>query len=110
MPITLETPVVLETPIVFEKLHLDELTITLERTQAAKVSLLMRVTPYTIINGQKVFAESKTLTTSVPDAEQLAATLAAGGDMRGVQAIQQVEELVALLVEATTNLGEASTG
>jgi hypothetical protein len=104
MPVTLVTPIVAIVP-AFDKVHLENLTISSEQTTYAKVTLVARIRPYLIdANGDKIFStEFKDIT--VLDAEKWAIDAAVTGDMRGVQATSNIKTLMALLVETHTPYG-----
>lgn len=104
MAITLENPYTPPAP-TYDKVHLDHLTITAEQTDYGKVQIQGRVRLYfQDENGVKIFAPD-TRDIVVEDAMQLAISLAAGGDNRGVDAVVHITSLVMLLIELKTPLG-----
>ena len=108
MPVTLNTPYVPPAP-TYDKIHLDHLTITLERTDYAKTQIQARVRMYyqDPNTGVKTFSPD-TKEVSILDAEQWVTNLAVQGDMRGVQAADAIKQIVALLVAAATDLGDTT--
>lgn len=108
MPITLTVPYVPSVP-TFNKVHLDALSIALEKTDYAKTNIQARVRLYyqDPVTNVKTFS-TETQEVSIPDAEAWAVSLAQQGDMRGVNAAGYIKEIVALLVATQTTLG-AST-
>ena len=107
MSIDLIVPYVQKVP-QFDKIHLDFLSIVIEPTEYAKATISGRVRLYSInAQNQKVFSQ-ETWDINVPDAEKFATELAIIGDMRGVTADQHIKSLIALLIETTTSLGNAT--
>ena len=104
MPVILNTPYVPEVP-QYDKIHLDHLTITLEKTDYAKTQIQARVRMYYQgQDGVKHFSsESKEI--FINDAAAWVTQLAMQGDMRGVEADNHIKAIVALLVETQTTLG-----
>lgn len=108
MPIILDTPFVPPAPS-YDKIHLDHLTITLERTNYAKTQIQARVRLYyqDPDTGDKTFSPD-TRDISITDGEQWMMSLAIQGDMRGIEVANAIKQLVALLVATETDLGNAS--
>lgn len=108
MPITLTTPYIPAVP-QFDKVHLDCLTIALEKTDYAKTNIQARVRLYyqDPISNVKTFSQ-ETREISIPDAEAWAIQLAGQGDMRGVTAAGYIKEIVALLVATQTEFGNST--
>ncbi len=107
MPVILTTPYVPTVP-QYDKVHLDHLTITLEKTDYAKTQIQARVRMYYQgEDGVKHFCpEHKEIV--IDDAQAWVMQLAMQGDMRGVEADTHIKSIVALLVETQTNLGGTS--
>lgn len=107
MPVLLTNPYVPEVP-QYDKIHLDHLTITLEKTDYAKTQIQARIRMYFQgEDGVKHFSsESKEI--FIDDAQAWVVQLAMQGDMRGVEADNHIKAIVALLVETQTNLGSTS--
>jgi len=105
MPITLNSPYIPNVP-QFDKIHLDALTIALEKTNYAKTNIQARIRMYyqDPVTGAKTFS-TETREISIPDAEAWAIELAGQADMRGIQAAGYIKEIVALLVSTQTDLG-----
>lgn len=108
MPVVLQTPVVPNAPS-FDKIHLDALTIALEKTNYAKTTIQARVRLYyqDPVTGNKTFS-SETREIAIDDAEAWAVALAGSNDLRGVQAAQYIKEIVALLVSTHTEFGSST--
>jgi hypothetical protein len=110
MPIVLQNPYVPSVP-AYDKIHLDHLTIVLEKTNYSKTSIQARIRPYfqDPETGEKSFCpDSKEI--YIDDAEAWAIEKAqTTGDMRGVQAGDLIKQIVALLVETQTDLGGVTT-
>lgn len=108
MPITLTTPYVPEVP-QFDKIHLDCLTIALEKSEYAKTNIQARLRLYyqDPVSGVKTFS-TETREISIPDAEAWAIGLAGQGDMRGITAAGYIKEIVALLAGTQTDLGTST--
>lgn len=104
MPVVLQNPYVPAVPS-YDKIHLDHLTITLERTDYAKTQIQARVRPYyQDAEGKKTFSpEAQEI--FIDDADAWAAQLAGTGDMRGVTAGDHIKAIVGLLVDTRTDLG-----
>jgi hypothetical protein len=104
MPVILNTPYVPSVP-QYDKVHLDHLTIMLEKTDYAKTQIQARVRMYYQgEDGVKHYStEHKEI--FIDDAGAWVMQLAMGGDMRGVEADNHIKAIVALLVETMTNLG-----
>lgn len=105
MPVVLQNPYVPAVP-TYDKIHLDHITITLEKTQYAKAQIQARVRPYyqDPDTGEKSFSpDAQTIV--IDDAEAFAIELAGQGDMRGVDAMNNIKAIVAFLVETKTSLG-----
>jgi hypothetical protein len=104
MPVILNTPYVPSVP-QYDKVHLDHLTIMLEKTDYAKTQIQARVRMYYQgEDGVKHFCpEHKEI--FIDDAGAWVLQLAGAGDMRGVEADNHIKAIVALLVETMTNLG-----
>ena len=109
MPVLLTTPFVPPAPS-YDKVHLDHLTVTLERTTYAKTQIQARVRLYyqDPVTGDKTFAPD-TRDVSILDGEQWATALAMQGDMRCVEAANAIKQIVALLVATETDLGNTTT-
>jgi hypothetical protein len=105
MPVILNTPYVPTVP-QYDKVHLDHLTIMLEKTDYAKTQIQARVRMYYQgEDGVKHFS-SEHREIFIDDATSWVTQLAMGGDMRGVEADNHIKAIVALLVETMTDLGE----
>lgn len=105
MPIVLQTPYVPSVP-TYDKVHLDHLTITLERTVYAKAQIQARIRMYyqDPVTLEKHFSpDSKDIV--IGDAEQFAVSLFQNGDTRGIEAMEHVKAIVAFLVETQTEFG-----
>lgn len=108
MPIILETPYTPASP-EYNKIHLDHLTITIEKTDYARTQIQARVRPYIQdpITGVKTFSSAATEIV-IDDAEAWATELAMAGDMRGAEAANYIKLIVSLLVETKTTFGSTS--
>ena len=108
MPVVLQTPYTPSVP-TYDKVHMDHLTITLERTEYAKTRIQARVRPYyqDPVTGKKSFSPEHT-EIAIDDAEQWIIGLAQQGDLRGVEAEVHIKSILALLVETCTSLGNAN--
>lgn len=108
MPITLQTPYVPAVP-QYDKVHLDHLTITLEKTDYAKTQIQARMRLYyqDPVSGAKTFS-TETREIYIPDAEAWAIQLAGSGDNRGLDAAGYIKEIVSLLTATQTNLGDST--
>lgn len=109
MPVLLTNPYVPPSPS-YDKVHLDHMTITLERTNYAKTQIQARVRLYyqDPTTGEKTFSPD-TRDVVIDDGEQWATALAMQGDMRGAEAANAIRQIVALLVSTSTGLGNATT-
>ncbi len=106
MPVVLQTPHVPNAP-AYDKVHLDHFTIVLEKTQYAKAQIQARVRLYYVDeNGVKVFSD-ETKEISISDAEAWVLELDSQGNGRGVEAMEHIKAIVALLVETCTPYGAA---
>ena len=106
MAVTLVVPFQPEVP-VFNMVHMENLTISIEQNNYAKSALIARLRLYYIdANGDKVFDKAFT-DVSIPDAQKWAVDAALLGDMRGVQAANNITALLALIVETQTGYGSA---
>jgi hypothetical protein len=108
MAIVLENPFTPPTP-VYDKVHLDYLTITLEKTNYSKAQIQARVRLYATdpSTNEKTFSP-ETRDISIADCEAFAMSLAQSGDMRGASAMNNIKELVAFLVDTSTDLGKTT--
>lgn len=107
MPVTLQTPYTPPAPN-FDKVHLEHLVISLEKTNYAKTQISARFCLYALDeNNNKIFSDEK-WEIFIEDAAAFMLDLAQNGDMRGVQADESIRQLVAFLVETKTNLGVAT--
>jgi hypothetical protein len=107
MPVVLQTPYTPTVP-TYDKIHLDHLTIVLEKTNYSKTSIQARVRPYyqDPVTMEKLFSpDSHEI--YIDDADAWAYGLATNGDMRGAEAGGHIKAIVALLVETQTTLGTA---
>jgi len=105
MPVVLNTPVIPAAPS-FDRVHLDNLVITLEQTEYAKTNIQARVRLYyqDPVTGVKTFsAEPKEI--FIEDAEAWAVGLYQQNDMRGVEAAAKIKDILALLVSTQTPWG-----
>lgn len=108
MPVVLSTPVVPNVPS-YDKVHLDSLSITLDRTDYAQTHIQARVRLY--YQDPNTLVKTFSLDTYdivIDDAEAWATALATGGDMRGVDAGTAIRQIVALLVATETTLGNST--
>ena len=106
MPVILQTPYTPNVP-TYDKIHLDHLTVSLEKTNYAKTQIVARLRPYyqDPVTNEKTFSPD-TKDVVIEDAEAWAIAMAqTSGDMRGVEAGNHITSIVALLVETSTNLG-----
>jgi hypothetical protein len=105
MPVVLTTPYTPTVP-TYDKIHLDHITIVLEKNNYAKTSIQARVRPYyqDPNTGEKTFSPDAT-EIYIDDAVQWAVNLAQVSDMRGIEAEGHIKAIVALLVETETSLG-----
>ena len=106
MPVVLSAPYVPTVP-TYDRIHLDHMTIVLEKTNYAKTSIQARIRPYYQNEaGEKTFCpDSKEI--YIDDAEAWAIQKAQStGDMRGVEAANHIKAIVSLLVETQTDLGD----
>lgn len=109
MPVILTTPFVPTAP-VYDKVHLDHMTVTLEKTDYAKTQIQARIRLYKQDpeTGVKTFS-TETHDIFIEDAVVWATDKAMqNGDMRGIDAGNHITSIVALLVEICTNLGGAT--
>lgn len=104
MPVILNTPYVPTVP-QYDKVHLDHLTITLEKTDYAKGQIQARVRMYHQGEDGIKHYSSDHKEIFIDDAAVWVTQLAMEGDMRGVEADNHIKAIVALLVETNTNLG-----
>jgi hypothetical protein len=105
MPVILETPFSPPVP-TYDRIHLDHLTLTIEKSSYAKAQIQARVRMYYQHpeTNEKFFSQDyKEI--FIGDAEAFAMNLAQVGDMRGISAMNNIAELVGILVETQTNLG-----
>lgn len=108
MPVVLNTPVVPQVPS-FDKVHLDNLVITLEQTAYAKTNIQARVRLYSQdpTTGVKTFSmEPQDI--FIEDAEAWAIGLYQQNDVRGLEAANKIKDILSLLVSTQTPWG-AST-
>lgn len=108
MAITLTNPIPVVAPTVYDHIHVNNLEINIDQTQEAKVKIRMTFTPYALQDGVKVFSpESQRV--NIDDAEALVYSMMLQGDQRGAMAMTHLHELVAIIIETNTNLGEVTT-
>jgi hypothetical protein len=107
MPVSLNTLYVPEVPS-YDKVHLDHLTITLEKTDYAKTQIQARVRMYYQDNLGRKFFSSEHRDIFIEDAEVWITTLNENGDTRGLEAEAHIKGIVSLLVETQTTLGETT--
>lgn len=108
MPVVLQTPHVPNVP-VYDKVHLDHFTIVLEKTQYAKAQIQARIRLYYVDeNGVKIFSDDAR-EINITDAEAWVLDLHSQGNERGVEAMEHIKAIVALLVETCTPYGAAET-
>jgi hypothetical protein len=104
MPVILNTPIIPAVP-EYDKVHLEHLIVTLEKTNYAKTQITAKLRPYyQDSNGNKIFS-TDAVDILIEDAEQWITQLALQGDMRGVEANDHIKAIVAFLVETKTNFG-----
>lgn len=107
MPITLASPYAPAVPS-FDRVHLDALTVALEKTDYAKTQIQARVRLYSQdpVSGVKTFSQ-EVREINITDAEAWAIGLAQQSDMRGVTAAGYIKEIVALLISTQTEFGSS---
>jgi hypothetical protein len=109
MPIVLQNPYTPTVP-TYDKIHLDHMTVSLEKTVYAKTQIVARVRPYyqDPVTGEKSFSPDHREIV-IDDAEAWAVQKAqTTGDMRGIEAANHIKAIVALLVETSTDLGSTT--
>jgi hypothetical protein len=106
MPVILNTPVERPVP-TYDKVHMDSLIISIERTDYAKAALKMRLRLYTGADGGTKEFDTAYKDIEIPDVEKWVMDHIQNGDMRGAAAMQNIKEIVALMVETESPWGNA---
>lgn len=108
MPVNLTTPIVPSVPS-YDKVHMDNLVISIEKTDYGKITLQARIRLYyqDSITGIKTFSDDfKEI--YIEDTQVWITEKAAQGDMRGVEAATKIKEILSLIVATQTNWGNST--